>query len=65
VSELNGTAYVLFVWTPSGWVLREQSGEPPQVGDRIDADGRKLVVSKIGSSPLPGDRRRCVYTTAA
>jgi hypothetical protein len=57
--------YLLFVWTTSGWVLREQEGDPPSVGDRLDEDGARLVVSKVGSSPLPDDRRRCVYTTAA
>jgi hypothetical protein len=57
--------YVLFVWTTSGWVLREQEGEPPAVGERLEENGSRLVVSKVGSSPLPGDRRRCVYTTSA
>jgi hypothetical protein len=57
--------YLLLVWTTSGWVLREQDGELPAVGDRLDEGGSRLIVSKIGPSPLPGDRRRCVYTTSA
>jgi hypothetical protein len=62
VSE-NG--YVLFVWTTSGWVLREREGEAPSVGERLDEGGKQLEVTKVGASPLPGDRRRCVYTTSA
>jgi hypothetical protein len=59
------TDYLLFVWSTSGWVLREQEGEPPAVGERIEADGKQLEVAMVGASPLPGDRRRCVYTIAA
>jgi len=33
----------------------------PRVGEEIEADGARLRVSKIGLSPLPGDRRRCAY----
>ncbi len=58
-------SYLLFIWNTSGWTLREHEGEPPVVGDQIDEDGKRLEVSKVGSSPLPGDRRRCAYTTSA
>jgi hypothetical protein len=27
----------------------------------LEIDGRQYVVARIGPSPLPGDRRRCVY----
>ena len=60
--EQNGggaRGYVLFVWSPSGYTLREQSGEPPRVGEELD-DG--LVVTKVGPSPMPGDSRPCVYS---
>jgi hypothetical protein len=56
VSE-NG--YVVFVWKTSGYELEHREGEPPKVGEQVD-DG--LVVTKVGASPLPGDRRPCVYT---
>ena len=56
--------YVLFVWKTSGWELRDREGDPPAVGDLIEDDERRLEVSKVGSSPLPGDARRCVYTVA-
>ena len=61
----NPSGYVLFVWTTSGWMLRERDGEAPAVGERFEEDGKRLEVAKVGSSPLPGDRRRCVYTTSA
>jgi hypothetical protein len=57
--------HVLFVWSTTGWQLQEREGEAPAVGDEVEADGSKLVVTKVGSSPLPGDRRRCAYTSAA
>ena len=54
--------YVLFVWSPAGYTLRELEGDPPQLGDELEEDGRTLVVNKIGASPLPGDTRTCVYS---
>jgi len=57
-----GNGYVLFVWSPAGYTLRELEGDPPQLGDELEDDGRTLVVNKIGASPLPGDRRTCVYS---
>jgi len=57
-----GNGYVLFVWSPAGYTLRELEGYPPQLGDELEDDGRTLVVNKIGASPLPGDTRTCVYS---
>jgi hypothetical protein len=57
----NESAYVVFVWTSSGYELRERSGDPPALGSQVEEDGRTLVVSKVGSSPLPGDHRTCVF----
>ena len=54
--------YLLFVWPPSGYQLREQSGEPPQVGDEVEVDERKLRITKLGVSPFPGDERPCAYS---
>jgi hypothetical protein len=59
------SGYVVFVWSTSGYVLREHEGDPPAVGESVDADGRQLTVTKVGASPLPGDRRRCVFTAPA
>ena len=53
--------YLLFVWKTSGYELQEREGEPPAVGEEIEENGSRQVVSKIGPSPLPGDSRRCAY----
>jgi hypothetical protein len=53
--------YLLFVWKTSGYELREQDGEIPAVGSEVEADGQMLLVTKVGLSPLPHDRRLCAY----
>jgi len=58
----GGSGYVLFVWSPAGYTLREVDGDVPGVGDEVEDGDRTLVVSKIGASPLPGDTRPCVYS---
>ncbi|HEY6016113.1 MAG TPA: hypothetical protein VIU44_03175 [Gaiellaceae bacterium] len=57
---MSENGYVVFVWKTSGYELEEREGEPPAIGEQVD-DG--LVVTKVGASPLPGDRRRCVFTS--
>jgi hypothetical protein len=54
-------SYVLFVWKPSGWELREREGDPPAVGEEVEEDGVRMTVTKLAPSPLPGDDRRCAY----
>ena len=53
--------HLLFVWTTSGYELREQDGEVPAVGSEVEMDGRTLQVTKVGPSPLPHDTRLCAY----
>ena len=54
--------YVLFVWKPTGYELREQHGEPPSVGSVVELDdGVGQAVNRISPSPLPGDDRRAAY----
>jgi hypothetical protein len=55
-------SYLLFVWAPTGYELREQEGEPPAAGDEVEVDDRRLRVTKVGVSPLPGDDRPCAYS---
>ena len=57
--------YLLFVWKPSGYELREADGEVPTVGSEVEQDEQKLRVSKVAPSPLPGDERLCAYLQAA
>jgi hypothetical protein len=59
---MDGNGYLLFVWSPRGYTLREMHGEPPQVGEVLEEGDRALVVNKIGASPLPGDARQCVFS---
>jgi hypothetical protein len=62
MADGNGTGYLMFVWSPAGYTIREMDGDPPQIGHEFEDDGRTLVVSKLGASPLPGDTRRCAYS---
>ncbi len=54
--------YLLFVWTPTGYELREQEGEPPSAGEQVEVDEKRLSITKIGVSPLPGDDRVCAFS---
>jgi hypothetical protein len=54
--------YLLFVWTPTGYELREQEGELPKIGDEVEVDEKPLRVTKLGVSPLPGDQRPCAFS---
>jgi hypothetical protein len=53
--------YVVFVWKSSGYELEHREGELPALDSEVETGGRTLVVTKIGASPLPGDRRPCVF----
>jgi hypothetical protein len=58
--------YLLFIWKPTGYELREEQGEPPAVGAEVEADNGKLLrVTKVAPSPLPNDPRPCVYLQSA
>jgi hypothetical protein len=57
--------YLLFVWKPSGYELREAEGPVPGIGAEVEQDSVKLRVTKVAPSPLPGDARVCVYLQAA
>ena len=58
---MDGATHLVFVWSPTGYELREQEGELPEVGSVVEIDGRTERVTKIGASPHPGDSRPCVY----
>ena len=53
--------YVLFVSKPTGYELREREGEVPSVGAQVDEDEGRMIVTRVGPSPFPGDDRRCAY----
>jgi hypothetical protein len=58
----DGDSHLLFVWSPAGYTLREEPGDLPQVGDEFEEGDLKLVISKVGVSPLPGDTRPCAFS---
>jgi hypothetical protein len=56
--------HVLFVSQASGYELLPREGEVPELGSEVVlSDGAEEVyrVCKVGPSPLPGDRRPCVF----
>jgi hypothetical protein len=53
--------HLLFVWKTSGYELSERVGEVPAVGSEVETDGKTLLVTKVGPSPLPRDKRLCAY----
>jgi len=57
----DGGRYLLFVWKTSGYELVEREGEPPVVGSEVEFEDKRLRVTKVGVSPLPGDRRVCAF----
>jgi hypothetical protein len=65
VEENGRNGFLFFVWAPTGYSLVEQSGDPPRPGTQVEDGERRYQVSKVASSPLPGDRRRCAYLVPA
>ena len=57
--------YLLFIWKPTGYELREAEGEVPAVGAEVEQDEQKLQVTKVAPSPLRGAPRPCVYLQGA
>jgi hypothetical protein len=53
--------HLRFVWTSNGYELREREGDAPGVGEEVDEGEKRLRVTKVAPSPLPGDPRRCAY----
>ena len=56
--------YLLFVWKPSGYELREADGDVPGVGSEVEQDGQKQRATNVAPSPLPGDPLPCAYLQA-
>jgi hypothetical protein len=63
--ESPSATYLVFVGTPSGYVLEKAWGDLPAVGGRVAVESEEHVVAKLGRSPLPGDDRRCAYLEPA
>jgi hypothetical protein len=59
----NVDRHLLFIATPSGYVLLEREGAPPPLGAGIEVPDQadRFSVMKVGPSPLPNDARSCAY----
>jgi seryl-tRNA synthetase len=58
------TGVLYFVPKAEGYDLVEREGELPAVGESLEFGEQQYVVTKLGRSPLPFDRRACVFLTA-
>lgn len=58
-------AFLVFLSKPSGYELHAEEGDPPAVGEEVEADGVRLRVAKLAPSPLPADDRLCAYLQQA
>jgi hypothetical protein len=56
--------HVLFRPTSSGYALHELDGAPPELDQPVLVDGRRYRVERVGRSPLPADRRPCLFLAA-
>jgi hypothetical protein len=64
-AEPPARAHLLFVPTGQRYQLVGREGPAPAIGAEIALEGgRRFVVSKLASSPLPADERRCAYLEA-
>ena len=58
------TSVLYFVPKAEGYDLVERDGALPAVGEALEFGEQEFVVTKVGRSPLPFDRRSCVFLTA-
>ena len=63
----QATSYVAFAPTSEGYRLVTSDGSPPVLGSHVEIPECEgvLVVTRVGASPLPFDRRPCVYLEPA
>jgi hypothetical protein len=55
---------LLFVPQADGYRLLSIDIAPPAPGERLELEGERFSVVRLGPSPLPGDDRRCAYLAA-
>ena len=56
--------YVVFLATPTGYRLASMLGRLPAAGEQVGENDDAAEVLRVGASPLPGDRRPCVFAVA-
>ena len=66
-SPNENPVFLAFAPTAEGYRLLECDGATPTYGSEVSVEGCEgpLVVTRIGASPLPFDRRPCVYLEPA
>ena len=62
--SVSQTVALYFVPKAKGYDLIERDGGLPAVGETLEFGGQPYSVTKIGRSPLPFDRRSCVFLAA-
>jgi flavin reductase (DIM6/NTAB) family NADH-FMN oxidoreductase RutF len=53
--------HLVFRWSPFGYSLDVRAGDAPAPGGSVVEGTQRYRVTKVAPSPLPGDRRWCVY----
>jgi len=57
--------HVLFVPTPTRYLLLERQGPPPEAGTELSLSEGSFLVGKVGRAPVPGERRACAFLLSA
>jgi hypothetical protein len=55
--------HVRFLTYPDGYRLTSSDERCARAGDVVDVEGRWFLVTRVGRSPLPDDRRPCAFLT--
>jgi hypothetical protein len=62
--EQAPTAHRLFLGV-APYRFLDRHGPPPAAGESVEVEGTAFVVTRVGTSPVPGDERPCVYLEPA
>ena len=55
------TGHVRFAAFPEGYRLEISDAPCAHPGELVELDGRRFLVTRVGRSPLPGDKRPCAF----
>ena len=55
------TSHLLFVPTPTRYLLVERDGSPPHAGSTVELEEGAFAVAKLGDAPFPGEERPCAF----
>ena len=60
-SPATATSHLLFVPTPTRYLLVERDGSPPHAGATVELEEGAFAVAKLGDAPFPGEERPCAF----